>query len=163
MPETSLPTTTEPTVKKRFGVFDILIFLGIAAVIVVLLVTIFSKLSLKHEVSSARVIADRTISDISKQNGADARTLGDKKFQASNSAAKLKAVFTSASAFAKGTPTIVRQTVANTKQAQNVIFIYKYGSKTPYYFRITTSKPAGSGTWQLVGIGGNSSEAALLK
>ena len=163
MPEITPHSTPPETKSSRFRLIDFIVFAVIAVVIVVLSLTLIGKLRLKSEVSGAQVVADRVISDISKQNGAEARSLGDKKFQNLNSTTKLNSIFKSASQLAKGQPTVVRKTVDNTKQAQNVYFIYKYGDKSPYYIRINTSKLDGSDKWQLVGISGNASQAALLK
>lgn len=151
-----------PKPKRKFKVTDIVIFLVLVVVIIALLVTLLGKLRLKHEVSSARVVSDRLISDISKKDTNNARGLGDAKFQAKNSNAQLAALFDSIVTTAPGKPKVDRQIVSNANHTKGVYVIYKYGNKTPYYIRVAVSRTDRANKWQLVGISGDSSETALI-
>jgi hypothetical protein len=159
-------TATEPAqpkpAKKRLKVLDVVVFAVIGVVIVFLGATLASRLSLKNQVAEAQAVADRVIADIAKKDAKDARSLATKEFQAARPIEELNELFVAAGGYAKGTPTISRQTVATTENSDNVIFIYKYGGKQPYYFRVVVSKPAGTDTWKLSGLTGNSSETALV-
>lgn len=148
--------------RRRFKLTDIFVFVVLLVVIVALAITLFGKLNLKHEVSSARAVSDRVISDIGKQNARGASALGDSQFQARHSEMQLKQLFTSTAQIAKGNPSVDRQIVSNGKNLQMVNIIYKYSSKPPYFIRITVDKTSTSHKWELVGISGNSSEAALI-
>jgi hypothetical protein len=143
---------------------DFIIFAIILVVIIALVATIIGRLSLKHEVAAARPVADSVISRIAHNDPAGIRSLADKKFQSDHTVAELKPIITPlAQIYGKTPPTVDRQIVANTKRAQNVIFIYKYNRlKVPFYVRVTISQPHGSSAWKLVNFGGNTDETTVL-
>jgi len=167
MAETSEPrTTVAPAVRRsrRLKASDIIIFGVILVVIVVLVATIIGRLSLKHEVSAAQAVSDKVISRIAHDDAAGVRALADQKFQHDHSATELAPLLKPISQiYGQTTPTIDQQIVANTKKAQNVVFVYKYNRlKLPFYVRVTISKPKGNNAWQLVNFGGNADETTLL-
>ena len=157
------PAETTPTRRSRRGlrVIDIVAATVILAVIVVLCMTLVSKLQLKHEVNTARVVADRTLHDIVRVDAKDARELGDTKFQAAHSTAQLQNLFKNASVYAKGSPELERQIVDNASSGQAVTFVYRYGKDKPYYFQIIVSKSDQTDGWRLTGISGGSTVTAL--
>lgn len=162
MPEVFEPQTFHDKKHRQFTVIDGVIFIVVLGVIIVLVVTIMNKLSLKHEVSAAQRVTNHLISDVARQDAADAHKLGDPKFQAAHSTKQLAQIFSSVTDISKNPTTIDRSIVSNTKQAQTVYVIYKYSSKTPYFIRVTASKLSNSSTWQLTGISGNNTEAPLI-
>lgn len=162
MAESTEPQLPSSQRRRRFKLLDVLIFLIVVGVIAALGITLMGKLHLKHEVSDARLVSDRIVRDISTENAADARSLGDASFQAVHSTAQLKSVFISAKEVAKGHAVVDRQTVSNAKDLQVVNIIYVYPSKPPYYIRVAVAKTHSNAKWQLVGITGNSSEARLI-
>jgi hypothetical protein len=157
------PAETTPTRRSRRGlrVIDIVAATVILAVIVVLCMTLVSKLQLKHEVSTARVVADRTLHDIVSVNAKDARSLGDAQFQVAHSTTQLQNLFKNASVYAKGSPELERQIVDNGSAGQAVTFVYRYGQAKPYYFQIIVSKSDQTNGWRLTGISGSSTVTAL--
>jgi len=150
--------------RPKLKATDFIIFGVIVVVIIALVATILGRLNLKHEVASARPVADNVISRIAHNDPAGVRALADKKFQSDHSVAELKPILTPlAQIYGNSPPTVDRQIVANTKKAQNVIFIYKYNRlKVPFYVRVTISQPHGSSAWQLVNFGGNTDEDTVL-
>lgn len=147
---------------RRLKPFDVIFIVVVVALCVVLLRILLGQLSLRNEVSGAKVITNRVASDIRKVDATDVYKLAGSKFQADHSTAQLQSLFKSVNQYATGTPVIVKQTVANSNASDNVAIIYKYAPSKPYYIRITVSKPKNVSTWQLVGLSGNDSEAALL-
>lgn len=140
---------------------DIIIFTVVLAVIAVLAFTLISKLSLRHDVASAKVVASKTISDLQKRDGAAARTLGDKDFQSKNSSADLTALFKKIERATLKQPSVDRQTYYKDKQGKIVFFIYRYDTlKVPFFVRVGVSQE--NGTWLLSSITGNADETKLI-
>jgi hypothetical protein len=154
--------STESTKKPRSRIIDVIIGLAVLAVIVVLLLTLLSQLRLKHEISAATAVTDRMITDIQKQSGADAHSLGDATFQKQNPTALLTAQFKAVNSHVHGTAVRDRTTITNTKSGQAVSVIYKYASKPTFYIRVITTKPKGASSWHVVNLSGNPKESALL-
>jgi len=171
-----LPDNPEaPTAKRRrkVRVTDVIFFAIIAVVIISLSVFIANRLKLKHEVSDAKVVANQVIADLAKQDTAGIRSLGDKQFQAKNSAASLNAHLTAtdvngtkitfAQLYGGTTPTIVQQIVANNSRGQHVTLIYEYNAlKAPFFVRVDTAKAPGSDKWTLQAFSASANEANLL-
>lgn len=148
---------------RQFKLLDIVLFVVIGVVIVVLALTLIGKLRLRNEVAGAKTVADKVVAYIPKQQAADIRKLGSSNFQKAFSEQTLASALTGVHSKTTGQPTIEKQIVSNDTKAQNVVFVYKYGGKTPYYFRITVSKPAGDSTWKLIGLSGNDKLSELVK
>jgi hypothetical protein len=148
--------------KRRLRSTDGLILVVVVVIIGFLLHTLLSQISLKHEVSGATAVTDRMITDIQKQNGADARNLGDKSFQAKNNAADLSSLFKAVNSHTHGTAIRDHTTVTNDKSGQAVSAIYKYADKPAFYVRVIVTKPKGATTWHVVNLNGNTKETPLL-
>lgn len=161
MAETPADPALPRQARRGLKLIDIIMAVVIVAVIVFLSVILIGKLRLKHEVSTARVVADRVLHDIISANAKDARSLGDQKFQADHSTAELQDLFKNASTYAKGSPDLERQLVNNGSAGQTVTFVYHYGSSKPYYFQIKVDKPAHANSWQLTGISGGNTVTGL--
>ena len=156
---------TEPKAKRKIHPMDVIGFSVVAVVIVVLSITLNSKLNLKHEVANAQVPADKVAHDIAVNNVADARKLANKGFLAdpSNTASMSKFFKSMSEIYSKTTPTVAAKIVGNNATGQNVAFVYEYDRlKLPYYVRIDVVKPAGSSTWQLRAIHSNTSKDVLV-
>jgi hypothetical protein len=160
--ETPFKATEKPKKARGRRIFDIIVIVIIVIICGVLLKTLLTQLSLKHEVSSARTVSDQIINDIRKQNGQDVRAHGDKIFQAQNSAANLTTQFKAAAQVTASTPAVERQTVTNDKNQQAVSVIYKFPNKQPFYIRIIVVKPKGSDKFQIVNLKGDTTEKPLL-
>ena len=149
--------------RRRIKLTDILFILGFVAVIAVLSLMLVRQLSLKHEVADAKVVANRVITDVQKQRASDALDLGDKTFQENHSPQELQSLFKAAQLYVSGSATVSKQVVTNSKKNDVVSIIYKFHTKKPYYLRVTVGKINGTDKWYLIGLGGNASEATLLK
>lgn len=156
-------TTAKPSKPtRRIKVTDVLILLVFAIVIIVLVKTLTNKLSLQHEVSSAKITTSRVVNDMQKQNATDIYNLGNKTFQTSHSTAQLQNLTVAAKSYVQGTPTDVRRTVTNDKYGQKVAVIYKFNNKKPFYVGVTVNKLKGADKWSLIGLSGNANEAELI-
>ena len=151
-------------VKAKRGVKLTDIIIGVVFVIICgfLLSALLHQLSLKHEVTAAKTVSNRVITDISKDDAADARSLGRASFQKAHSNSQLSALFKQIPNYAKGTPAVDRQTVTNDKSGQAVAIIYKYPKSPVFYIRVIIIKPTGATKWQLATITGNTTEKPLL-
>ncbi len=159
---TSIPTVTAKK-PRRFGrAAEVVVFVIVVAVIVILVKILVSQLSLKHEVSAGRVVTDKTVAALQKQDATTARSLGDKTFQANHSSAQLAALFEAAHSHVTGTPLVVKQTVANGDKADAVSVIYKFGGKQTYYIRAIAARESGQSNWQLINLSGDTNESKLL-
>lgn len=148
---------------RRFKLLDVIITVIVLAVIAALAYALITQLNLKREVSAARAVTDRLISDIQKQDASDAHRLGDKTFQQQNSVAALAAQFKAVDAYtAKATAVSDRTTVTNDSNGQAVSVIYKYSGKKPFYIRVIVTKPKGASSWHVVNLNGNIKESPLL-
>jgi hypothetical protein len=165
-----------PTRKRRLAVrpLDVIVIAVITIVVIALVIFIIGRLSLKHEVSQAKTVSDKVIAALATQNTGTIRSLGDKKFQAKNSAASLSSALTFhpenskpitfAQMYGDSTPTVDRQIVANNKTGQHVAIIYRYDKlKVPFFVRIETAKMLGSNIWTLQSLSASSNEAGLLE
>jgi len=164
MTEIIEPGTLDPNPPRRklkLKISDIVIFGIMLIVIAVLVVTLISKLSLKHDVANAKVISDKTIADIQRRDGTAARKLGTKEFQKTYSAATLTKQFKTIEVATLKPPVLDRTIAASGKSGRTVYFIYKYSAlKVPYYIR--TAVNAKSGSWQLTNISGSADESSLI-
>lgn len=151
---------------------DVIVFAIIIAIIASLSVFIINRLSLKHEVSQARNVADKVVADLAKQDTTGIRALGDKSFQAKNSAASLSTALTFhdqngtaikfADLYGDATPTVDQQIVANNSRGQHVAIIYRYDKlKVPFYVRVDISQAPGATAWTLQGLSASSDETSL--
>jgi hypothetical protein len=139
-------THHKPHRKLKLKVTDIVV-LGIMLVVVVVLVgTITSKLSLKHDAAAAQVVADKAIADLQKRDGTAAHKLGTKKFQQTYTADQLTKQFKAIEVATLKSPKLDNTTVADGKSGRTVYFIYKYTAlKVPYYIRIAIIEKRMSG------------------
>jgi len=159
--ETREPRTLEPTTparrKLKLKVSDLVVFGVLILAIVGLSYFIVSKLQLKHDVHSARVISDQVVVDIGKRDGAAARKLGNAKFQSTYSDATLTSQFKAIEVVTSGKPSVAGQTVSRGKSGKTVLILYKYPAKladTPYYVQVSVTEK--SGKWALTNISGGS-------
>jgi len=167
MTETTEPAAVPNQKAKRaikIRPTDVVIFAVMAVIIVVLAITLTSKLQLKHDVSNARVVSDKVIADIGKRDGTAVRSLGDKKFQALYTADQLTTQFKNIAIVTGGKATVDKQIVSHGKTGKTVFIVYKYPpkiAKQPYFISVSVS-PDKNGTWQLTHIGGSADENAAL-
>jgi hypothetical protein len=143
---------------------DLIVFAIMAIVIVVLAITLTSKLQLKHDVSNARVVSDKVITDIGKRDGVAVRSLGDKKFQSLYTADQLTTQFKNIALVTGGKATVDKQIVGHGKNGKTVFIVYKYPpkiAKQPYFISVSVS-PDKNGTWHLTHIGGSADESTAL-
>jgi len=161
-----------PKPSRKLKISDIVIFTVLAVVIILLTVTLVSKLNLKHEVAQAKVVADKVVHDMSKQNTAGIRALGDKKFQADHTAAELSTALTFKTTppitfsqlYGDSKPTVDRQIVANNSRGQHVAIVYRYDKlKVPFFVRIDTIKAPGTAQWHLQALSASQDEVSLLE
>jgi hypothetical protein len=148
--------------RRRIRISDVILLLVFIVICFFLARTLWNQLSLRHEVSAAKVITSRVVADIATQNAKDTHQVGDAAFQAHHSVGSLSDLFAQAKPYTKGSPTVDRQTVTNDKQGQTVYIIYKYQVKPPYYLRVTVAKPKGTSAWHLTGLSGNPDESQLI-
>ena len=150
---------------------DVLIFVIIAGVIVGLTSFIVHRLSLKHEVSDAKVVSDKTLAAMAKQNTAAIHALGDKSFQAHHTASELDDALTFKTTppikfsemYGKAKPVVDIQSVANNAKGQHVATIYRYDDlKVPFYVRIDTIKPPQAKQWYLQALSASADESQLI-
>jgi hypothetical protein len=146
--------------KVRAHLWDIIIGLALVLVIGYLGVTLINKLIDKHDVSQARTVSTAAIVAVHNQDGAAARKLGDKSFQATYSASALTATFKKIAPVASGVPTVDTQTLY--KGNPRVVYtIYAYSSANVTYY-LRTAVTHENGRWQLSSLTGNSDESKLL-
>jgi len=154
------PETVPKPKKVTVRPIDIVIFTVIIVIIAILSFTIYNKLVLKHDVTHAQVTADKVVSAIEHREGAAARKLGDKTFQAQNSDASLTQLFKAKEVATLKKPTLDQTIAVTTKNGRTVYFIYKYTAlKVPFYVRIGVHN--NHDTWQLINIKGNVDETQL--
>jgi len=156
-------TTTRVKHARPLRPLDIILIVLFLAICGFLLNMLLSQMKLNHEVSAAKAITNRVISDIGNQNANDVHSLGDSGFQKSHSTASLAALFKQVKSHAHGAPIADKQIVNNDKYGQAVGIIYKYPDKPQFYIRVVATKPKGASSWHLTQISGNTSESALLK
>lgn len=156
------PTKKRPKIKPT----DIVVFAVIIVVIVVLSTYIFNQLSLKRNVSNARIVTDKVITAVEKEDGMAARRYGSDKFKSTYSADALTKQFKAIELVTSaGTPTVDHQTFSGgtAKTGKSVFIIYKFPpklAKQPFYIRVSVNDKAGS--WQVVNIAGSADESSLL-
>lgn len=160
-----------PKRKLRVRWTDVVIFGVIVIVIIGMAVFIVNKLSLKHEVSQARVVTDKVVADMAKQNTAAIRSLGNKQFQTDHTAAELDSALTFKTSppikfselYGDTKPTVDQQIVANNARGKHVVIIYRYDKlKIPFFVRVDTIQTPGSNAWQLQALSANPDESKLL-
>ena len=161
IPNLFAPKPGQPTRPQRqWKPIDIVAIVVVGIIIVVLSWTIISKLSLKHEVTQAKVVTSQVVAALAKQDTKTIRSLGDKSFQAKNSAASLNDHLTAtaqdgtkvtfAQLYSDAKPSIDSQVVANNSTGQHVAITYRYDKlKAPFYVRIEVAKTTGSTKWTL--------------
>lgn len=153
---------SQPTLKpRRIRVTDILLVVIFVAICGVLIRTMWSQMSLKHEVTSAQVVSDKVVEDIAKQDASAAHDLGSADFKTHHPASQLTGLFQNAQPYIKGTRSVDKRTISNQSHNQTVYVVYRYGGSKPYFIRIAVTKPAGEPAWQLNGISGNPDESQL--
>lgn len=146
--------------RRKIHVSDIIIFAVIIIVIIGLAVFLYNHLVLKRDVSNAQKISDQTIADIQKRDGAAAWKLGDKPFQAKNSATDLTNLFKQEEIATLKPPTLDRTIAFTSKRGRTVFFIYKYSAlKVPFYIR--TGIMHEGPHWYLTNLAGNADESQL--
>lgn len=164
---TTSPQSAQPaaqSTRRRLKVTDLIIAIIFVLIVAILAVVLLRQLSLKHEVSDARVTANRVLSDLQKQDANDMHNLGDKTFQSSHSTAELQQLSENATTFVSGPSIIINQAVTNDSKGQKVDFVYKFTpNKKPYYIGIVVNKLKGSTSWHLISLSGNSDQSALPK
>ncbi len=134
-----------------------IVFITICAL---LIATLVNKLTLKHDVTSAKAIASKTVVDIQHVNGRDAYALGSPKFKKAISADALTNQFKAIAVTTGKAPTLDGWIAANAPAGRTVYFIYKYTTlKVPFYIRIGVQQQ--DNHWYLVAVTGNVDESAL--
>lgn len=162
------PETTEPGSKtasvdsgKKLKTIDIVAIVVVTLVVLLLGWTIYSKLSLKHDVTAAQKVSDQTIAALQKRDGAAAYKLGTAAFQKQYSSDDLTKQFRTIETATLKAPALENTTVYKSKDGKTVFFIYKYTAlKVPYYVRTAILKQ--NGTWKLIDISGNADASKLL-
>lgn len=158
---------------SRLKLRDIIIFALLAIVCIILVITIVGKLNLKQQVAQAKIVSDKVVSAMAKQDTSAIRALGDAKFQAKNSAATLDsaltfrpvgtAPITFAELYGDTKPTVDRQIVVKNSTGQHVAIVYRYTKlKVPFYVRIDTTKAPGTQTWHLQALSAGPDETKLI-
>jgi hypothetical protein len=154
----------KPKRKLNIGVSDIIIFSIMLIIIVALAITLVSKLQLKHDVSNARTISDKVITDIAKRDGSALRRLGDAKFQSMYTADQLTKQLNSIKLVTDGTATVDKQIVSHGKSGKTVFIVYKYPpklAKQPYFISVSVS-PDKNDVWHLTHLGGSANESTAI-
>jgi hypothetical protein len=130
------------------------------AVCAVLVMTLMNKMTLHRDVTDARAVSDKTITDIQHRDGGAIRSLGSPGFQHRYTAAALTKQFKSVEIATLKTPQLDRQIVVDGSSGRTVYFVYKYTAlKVPFYVRTTIQHQ--SGHWYLTGVNGNIDETVL--
>ncbi len=146
---------------KRLKPIDIVAIVVVTIIIGILGWTLYSKLSLKHDVAAAQVVADQTIAALQKRDGAAARKLGNAKFQSTYTSEALTKQFKAVEVATSQNPELLITTVYNGKDGRTVYFIYGYSAlKVPYFIRTAILEK--DGQWKLVNISGNADQSKLL-
>ncbi len=158
--------------RRKLGVklSDVIIFGVIIAIIVGLSLFIVHRQELKHEVAQARVVADKTVAAMGKQNTALIYSFGDKSFRANHTAAELNSALTFqadepvtfSQMYGDTKPKVDEQIVANNANGRHVAIIYVYGKlKVPFFVRIDTIQPPHSQKWYLQALSASPDEGKL--
>lgn len=172
-PNTSKVETEGSQPDKKLKTIDIVAIVVVTVIVAVLGWTLYSKLQLKHEVSQAQTVSDKVVAAMAKQDTETVRKLGDKQFQAKNTAASLSqnltskpesgSVVTFAQLYGKSKPTIDQRIVTNSSDGQHVAFIYRYDTlKVPLFVRVGVVKTSGSDKWVLQNLSVSPDESKLL-
>ncbi|HSX05591.1 MAG TPA: hypothetical protein VLF69_03940 [Candidatus Saccharimonadales bacterium] len=151
-----------PKRKLKVRASDLITFGIITVVIVILALTLMSKLQLKHNVTSARAVSDKVIADIAKRDGAAVRALGSAEFQRAYSSNTLTQGFNAIKVVTPGHAVVDRQIVDHGKNTV-VYIVYKYPphlAKQPYFIRVAVTNL--NGKWLLTNVAGSASESSLL-
>ncbi|TAH32171.1 hypothetical protein EYC59_06315 [Candidatus Saccharibacteria bacterium] len=146
---------------KKLKTIDIVAIVVVTTIIAILGWTIYSKISLKHDVTAAQKVSDETITALQKRDGTTARKLGSASFQKEYTNEALTKQFKTIETATLKAPALENTTVYNSKDGKTVFFIYKYTAlKVPYYVRVATLKQDGG--WKLIDISGNADVSKLL-
>ncbi len=160
MSEQAKQIEAKPTRRRFIKPSELIIAVVFTAVVAVLTITLANKLTLKHDVTSARAVSDKVITNISKRDGTAIRAQGSPKFQKTYTGTELTQDFRSVEVATLKTPQLDRQIVVDAPSGRIVYFVYKYTAlKVPFYVR--TAVQHQSGHWYLTSITGNINEAAL--
>ena len=160
MSESTKPTEAKAKRRKLIKPSELVVGAVFIAVCAVLLMTLLNKLTLRRDVSNARSVSDKTITDIQHRDGAAIRSLGSPSFQHLYSATALTQQFKSVEVATLKAPRLNRQIVVDTSSGRTVYFVYEYTAlKVPFYVRTTIKQQ--SGHWYLTGVNGNLDENAL--
>ncbi|HEY4161337.1 MAG TPA: hypothetical protein VGM08_04720 [Candidatus Saccharimonadales bacterium] len=161
MSEDNQPAKTKPKRRSFIKPGELIAGVVFVAVCAVLIVTLVNKLALRHDVTSAKTVADKTIVDIKRTNGAGAYALGSPKFKKTISASALTGQFKTIAVTTGKAPTLDRQIVVDGSSGRTVYFVYKYTTlKVPFYIRVGVQHQ--STHWYLVAVTGNVDESTLV-
>jgi hypothetical protein len=160
MSKSSDTAETKPKGRRLIKPGELILSIVFVAVCAVLIAILLNKLRLRRDVSNARTVSDKVITDIRRRDGAGIRSLGSPKFQQTYSAAELTQDFKSVEIATLKTPTLDRQIVVDGSSGRVIYFVYKYTAlKVPFYVRTTIQHQ--SGHWYLTGVNGNIDETTL--
>lgn len=149
---------------------------AMAVTVVVLLVggigiALFRHQLVKNQEAAAKVVADKVIVDMSKQDTAAILRRSDVAFQKKYTASELSDKLTFnygnnplkfSEVYGNYKPSVDRSIVANNAKGQHTSFIYVYQKlKVPFYVRLDLTKAPGSDTWKLNALSANSDESKL--
>ncbi len=174
MEETNKPRVLEPAVKSGLTVP----FKWTELVIIAVIITAFAALGFyvvnrtrtNHEIDDAKQLSTQVVNALAKQNTAKLRALGDKNFQAANSASKLDSELTFKTTppitfgamYGDAKPVVDTRLALNNSRGQHVVFIYRYDKlKVPFYVRIDTVKPPHDSHWHLQALSASNNESNL--
>jgi hypothetical protein len=161
-PRTLTPEHEPKSRRFKIKISDIIVFAIIIAAIVGLSAFLINRLTLKHDVNSAQVVADKTIDDLQKRDGTAARKLGSPTFQKTYSAAALTKQFQTIEVATLKPPKLERTfTFDSPSKGRTVFFVYKYTAlKVPFYIRVGVGKQTGG--YMLTQISGSADESKLV-
>jgi hypothetical protein len=125
----------------------------------------------KNQEAAAKVVADKVIADMGKQDTAAILKLSDSKFQKQYTAKELSDKLTFnyqanplkfGEVYGNYKPKVNRSIVANNSAGQHTGFIYVYDKlKVPFYVRLDLTKAPGSDQWKLNALAASSNESKL--
>jgi hypothetical protein len=160
-------TTTQVSMPWIIGITVVLLLLLVGGVAIA-----FTRHQLvKNQEAHAKVVADKVITDMGRQDTAAIISRSDSSFQKKHTAAELsdKLTFnygntplTFSEVYGNYKPSVQRTIVANNPDGQHTSFIYVYNKlKVPFYIRLDLTKTPGSDQWKLSALSANSTESKL--
>jgi len=174
MEETNEPRILEPAAKPNiklpFKWTELALITVFLAVFAALGLYLINRTRTNHEVNEAKLLSAQVVNALAKQNTVKLHSLGDKNFQATNSAAQLDSQLrfkttppiTFGAMYGDTKPIIDTHMVLNNSRGQHVVFIYRYDKlKVPFYVRIDTIKPPHDSHWRLQALGASNDESNL--